>query len=197
MNAKEFAVLLNGRSYGNELTKAEEAQARESGLVVVFGYSDDNMELCGAIHDEIGCYGGGTAYLTSAGLLCNDCGEDECPYFKQLKKDAATIEAVWNKYGYSWIYETNIPHESFDILEDGDTYCRGIVFALSDVTLPIGLSREDAIESLWDLVKQAEQEERRHTPDFLRWPDVDALIEHIEKHGFPTPNDKLKVAKAS
>ena len=41
MTAKELAELLNGREYGNEITSDEEKLAKESGLVVVFGYSDD------------------------------------------------------------------------------------------------------------------------------------------------------------
>lgn len=133
MNAKKFAALLDGREYGKEITKAEIAQAKSAGLVVVFGYSDDNILMRGAIHDAIGCYDGGTVYLTSAGLLQNDCDNDECPHFEKEKKQAATIEAVWDAEGYSWIYETVIPHETFDIMGDGDKYCRGIVFVLADV----------------------------------------------------------------
>lgn len=133
MNAKELAAALNGREYGKEMTKVEEAQAKAAGLVVVFGYSDDNMEFNGAISDEVGCYDGGTAYLTSADLLQNDCDNDECPHFEKLKKAAVTIEAIWNRDGYSWLYETAIPHETFEIMEGDDKYCRGIVFALADV----------------------------------------------------------------
>lgn len=45
MNAKELAGLLNGREYGTELSHAEEVLASNDGLVVVYGRSDDNMEL--------------------------------------------------------------------------------------------------------------------------------------------------------
>jgi hypothetical protein len=45
-----------------------------------------------------------------------------------LKESAKTIEVVWDAEGYSWIYETEIPHAVFDILEDGEKFCRGIVF---------------------------------------------------------------------
>jgi hypothetical protein len=37
----------------SEINKAEERQAKDAGLVVVFGYSDDGVELRGAIHDEV------------------------------------------------------------------------------------------------------------------------------------------------
>ena len=59
MTLKEFAKMLDGREYLHEITKEEEALAKEFGFVVVFGYSDDNAELRGAIDDEIGCYDGG------------------------------------------------------------------------------------------------------------------------------------------
>lgn len=132
MNTKELAALLDGREIMEEIT-TEEAAAKADGLVVVFGASDDLMEFRGAIHDEVGCYGGGTAYLTNTGLLQNDCDNDECPHFAKIKAMAATIKAVWDRDGYSWLYETAIPHTTFEIFEDGETYCRGIVFALADV----------------------------------------------------------------
>ena len=33
----------------------------------------------------------------------------------------------------SWSYLTDIPHKTFDIMEDGEIYCRGIVFSLDDL----------------------------------------------------------------
>lgn len=133
MKPTELAARLNGREYCSEITDQEEAQAKADGLVVVYGASDDLMEFAGAIKDEIGCFDGGTAYLTSAGLLQNACDSGTCPHFVKVKAKAATIKAVWDQDGYSWTYETAIPHAPFDIMEDGDTYCRGIVFALADI----------------------------------------------------------------
>lgn len=135
MTKEELAAELNGREYRNEITKAEAAEAKAAGLVIVFGASDDLMEFRGAIYDEVGCYNGGTAYLTSSGMLVNDCDDDECPHFKKLKAKAATIEAVWGESGDApvWTYKTDIPHATFEIVEDGEPYCRGIVFALADV----------------------------------------------------------------
>lgn len=134
MNAKELAALLTGREMGKEITKTEAAQAKADGFVVVFGAGDDNIELRGAINDEVGCYDGGTAYLTAEGLLTNDCDDDRCPHFAKLKAKAVTIRAGWcMEAGYSWTYATEIPHETFEIVEDGEPFCRGIVFALVDV----------------------------------------------------------------
>ena len=91
------------------------------------------MEFRGAVNDETGAWEGATAYFTSGGLLTNECDHEDCPYFAKLKETAATVNAKWDTEGYSWVYETVIPHVVFDILEDGDKYCRGIVFALADV----------------------------------------------------------------
>lgn len=134
MNKEQLAAQLDGREYGNEITDDEEAQAKAAGLVVVFGYSDDNMELRGSIYDELGCYNGGTAYLDKHGLIQSDCDQGEdCPYFKRAQAGAATINAEWGKDGYSWTYKTDIPHATFEIVEDGEKFCRGIVFSLADV----------------------------------------------------------------
>jgi len=132
LSAIELAKLLNGREIRNEITKQEEAQAKESGLVVVFGASDDLMEFRGAVCEEVDAYEGQTVYLTSTGLIENKC-EDDCPYYENEKNSGISIEQIWDKGGYSWIYETTIPHRQFEIMDGDEKYCRGIVFALSDV----------------------------------------------------------------
>jgi hypothetical protein len=134
MNAKELAARLNGTDYPLYVPKELAAEAKIAGLVIVYGASDDLMEFAGAIDDELGAYDGTTAYLVRTGILQNDCDNDGCPHFEKLKANAKTIEALWCKEGdYSWTYRTAIPHETFEITEDGGPYCRGIVFALADV----------------------------------------------------------------
>lgn len=78
---EELAEKLNGRTYLNEMTEEEEQEAKESELVVVFGQSDDLVELRGAIDDELDMYDGGTIYLTKEGVLKNECEDSDCPYF--------------------------------------------------------------------------------------------------------------------
>lgn len=134
MNAKELAAQLDGAEYSLTIDAETQKAAKAAGLVIVYGASDDLMEFNGAIYDEIGAYEGTTAYLTPAGLLENDCDNDDCPHFEKLKATAVTIEALWDPGdGYSWKYKTEIPHECFEIVEGGEPYCRGIVFALADV----------------------------------------------------------------
>ena len=132
MTAKELAIELNGRDTGEEMEWGEAQDARAAGLVVVYGYSDDNVELCGAINDEVGAYNGTTVYLTPDGVLQKpDCGQDDCPYFAREREKARTIKAVWHdKGGPCWTFETDIPHETFTVMEDGEPFCVGIVFSM-------------------------------------------------------------------
>lgn len=140
MTKEELAAILNGRKYCDEMTKSEEKQAMEAGLVVVFGYSEDYMELRGAIEDEVGAYQGTRILVDGKGLLfCRDDIEIEAhtdewlaDYFTR-RAAAKTIDALWNKEGYYWIYRTDIPHATFEVMEDDEKYCRGIVFALADL----------------------------------------------------------------
>ncbi len=131
MNIREFAKMLNGREYGSETTSYERKQAKELGFVIVYGYSDDNAEFEGAISEEVGCYDGDTIYLDEHGIF-EEC-ECECSHSVLAKEKCKIIEAVWDADGYSWIYKTDIPHATFDILEDGEKYCRGIVFDVREL----------------------------------------------------------------
>lgn len=133
MNTKEFAALLNNRQYRNEITKDEAEQAKRSDIVIVFGASDDLMEFRGAINEELSAWEGTTAYVNADGLVLNECDDEHCPYARKAAAQAKNIKAVWDKDGYSWVYETDIPHETFEILEDDEKYCRGIVFSLDEV----------------------------------------------------------------
>jgi hypothetical protein len=131
MNSTELASILHGCEIEREITRELEAEAKKHGLVVVFGGSDDLIEFRGAIFEERGAPG--KVHLTSAGLLKNRCDDDDCPYFSKEKGKASVIESLWDRDGYSFTYRTTIPHATFDVLEDGEKYCRGIVFALADV----------------------------------------------------------------
>lgn len=138
MLAKEsFAQHISGREYPFQLSDSELLQAKAAGLVVVYGASDDLMEFEGAINEELGEPDGKTVIITGDGLFDENACGDECKYFEmareRARKTGATIKAIWAKDDISWQYETDIPHATFEIMENGEMYCRGIVFALADV----------------------------------------------------------------
>lgn len=141
MTAKELAEMLSGREAGEELTWGEEQDIKGAGLVVVYGYSDDNVEFCGAINDEVGAYEGVTIPLTKDGVLrlpMDDCDECSCPYIKSALASAKSIKAVWHdEEGPCWTLETDIPHETFTIVEDGEPFCEGIVFGMADLEVTV------------------------------------------------------------
>ena len=137
MKTKEqFAAMLNGREYGSEITPAEEREAKKSGLVVVLGYSDDNVEMRGCINDEFGAYDGTTLKL--AGGVCleshDECGCKYCGY-EAIAKNGKVIEAIWDGPGAAatWTFKTDIPHATFMVTEDGELFCQGIVFDFSEI----------------------------------------------------------------
>lgn len=136
MNAQQLAEKLNGLEYPVDIDGSLIEQAKEAGLVIVYGASDDLMEFEGAIYDEFGCYEGGTVRLDADGILPdydNIEDEDEMQRYFARKPQAREIEALWDQDGYSWTYRTDIPHATFEVMEDGEHYCRGIVFAISDL----------------------------------------------------------------
>lgn len=49
LTVHSVAAQMDGREYSGEISKQEERQLKEAGLVVVFGYSDDNLELRGVV----------------------------------------------------------------------------------------------------------------------------------------------------
>ncbi|WP_353175738.1 hypothetical protein [Delftia acidovorans] len=134
--------LLHGMEYPLRIPKAITEAARANGIVIVYGASDDLMELEGAIHDEFGCYEGGTAKLDAKGLLqdwdsVKDRGDkDEITDWLAREKAAKSITAIWGPsepQGASWAYETAIPHATFDVMEDGGIYCRGLLIRVADL----------------------------------------------------------------
>lgn len=130
---KEWVEKLNGREYGSELTASEAAELKAAGLVVVFGASDDLSIFEGAINDDVGSYDGNDIYVNASGTIANNEDETFDSFDINEHPDFALIVARWDCDGYSWVYETDIPHESFDILEDGEPYCKGIVFDIEDM----------------------------------------------------------------
>ena len=132
MQRQEYAKLINGKEYGYpQFTKEEIETAKKNGFVIVYGASDDLMEFEGAIRDEGGCFDGGEVFF-NRNEVCQD---------SEKKEDYRNwINAIWcggekdeDGQEITWTYETEIPHETFMIYEDGEPYCRGIVFKIDDV----------------------------------------------------------------
>ncbi|MCM1218822.1 MAG: ribosomal-processing cysteine protease Prp [Lachnospiraceae bacterium] len=123
---KEIAEKLNGIAYGEDVSRIEK-EAKENGIVIVMGASDDLMEFSGAIMGEGSCYEGGEVYFDRDGVSYDDT------------ERANVIEALWcdscdeDGIQATWSYKTEIPHETFKVFEDEELYCIGIVFSVEDM----------------------------------------------------------------
>ena len=128
MTKEELAARIDGCEYGRELTDAEIALAKESGLVVVYECSDDLIEFDGAIEQELDVYRGDTVHVCEHGAATEDMMEQ--PPDGRMQE----IEAVWcPPEGGSWAYRTKIPHATFKVMMAGELYCTGIVCDSKDV----------------------------------------------------------------
>lgn len=141
---EQFAALINGREYREELTREDKKAANESGLLVFYGASDDLLEIEGAICDEFEAWNGTTIHLVPHRVekfVCMSSSqfkevestfEEHCAELKSVP-----IQAIWTPIDLdaSWQFITgvDIPHATFDIMEDGDLYCRGLVIDIDDV----------------------------------------------------------------
>ena len=141
MTKEELAALLNGREYRKEITREEEAAAKAAGLLVIFGASDDLTELRGAINDEAGAWDGATHRIDHEGFVpdwesVDHDDEDACAAYFKRKGSGVMVEAKCDWKGYSWWIETDVPHATFDILEEDEPYCRGIVIDAAALSTP-------------------------------------------------------------
>jgi hypothetical protein len=144
LTTKEVANKLNNVRYGEEDKFTELfKQAKEDNIVIVFGYSDDGVEFRGAIDDELSAYNETTYSITKDGLILNECDQWDCPYYTKKLNDPSNIQLkiFEEKENYFWTYEIDIPHETFDVVEERsgsrtseiEKFCRGIVFSLNDI----------------------------------------------------------------
>lgn len=134
MGPKDIAELLDGREYRREMTKMEEQLAKDCNVVVVFGASDDLIEMRGMIDDEADCFDGGELAFTKHGFHWKENGDGTGHWVGQNKITAKWCQDKNDKDEIiSWTYDTDIPHAEFMIYEYDEPYCRGIVFNFDDV----------------------------------------------------------------
>lgn len=130
------AACLHGSEYPFRPSLADQERWKKENIVVVFGASDDLIEFRGAIYDEAWVSDNEPVFFTRAGFPLNRCVCDDSPYFAEmLGKDMSSITPIWSgsEVDADWAYDTEIPHETFDIMEDGRIYCRALVFSIEEV----------------------------------------------------------------
>jgi hypothetical protein len=138
MTKEELAKALNGTDLFEIVSEELKKAARDNNLVIIYGYSDDLLELEGAIRDEVDAWQGVTVQLSKKGLSMPTCKDPECCCNLQADPSARAVKASTNVKDseYFWTIETEIPHATFDILDKRDDeykFCRGIVIDLKEV----------------------------------------------------------------
>lgn len=136
-----LAERLDGREYQETIDKEIRTYAKENGLLIVHGASDDLIEFDGAFTDEAGAGDGSKVYITANGVAMEpDC---DCEYAKKWYKDQIKtackivvhqgdhpgLPGIDGKDIY-WHYDIELDTSSFEtfkIMEDGGVYCIGLV----------------------------------------------------------------------
>lgn len=134
MKANELARRLSGIELG-DIGRDIESEARKGNLVVVYGDGRDLVKFIGAIDGTADVPEGGAIHLDADGLLpdADDVPEAEHTAYYDRKRLSYLIDAEWQQHGFPWSFTTAIPHHRFVITNDGARYCRGIVFAKSEL----------------------------------------------------------------
>lgn len=142
----QIAEQLNGSEYGEKLLSKVDLPKN---MVVISWYSDDNIEIEWLITDEVWAWKWKEFYILPEKLCIITDSElqsipDLLSQFNQWAIDLieeATknvlqrkpkIEAKRDHDGYSWYITVswcNVAY--FDVMEDGDKFCRGAVIDLS------------------------------------------------------------------
>lgn len=137
-----LAALIDGREIGSEVSHLNAKEVKTSGLLIVYGYSDDLIEFAGLFSDEFGAYNakGKEIKFDREGIIqeweefINDCVTIETAKAQIAKlENAKMVRAYWcrQKDGPSWSFETDLPHAKFKIMEDGDVFCEGLVIDMN------------------------------------------------------------------
>ena len=120
-----------------ELDESHFQQAKDHGWLVVFGHSDDCIELRGYFHDET-YYDASRFYLDTKGLIplwsnVDHENEEECAeYFRRKNRPPLLSLYVYDNERYDgeqflWVFDCSRPHHIFKIYDGGEPFCVGIV----------------------------------------------------------------------
>ena len=187
MTLKEIAEKLDGTMEYPSMPKDIVKAAIESGIVIVHGCSDDLIEFEGAIRDEAGCFDGGKIYFNKSGFL--EEGSAAGRLIKvfwdgQCEDEKRPFEATWE-------YETDIPHETFRMLDEEELYCKGIVFYLKDIDQKPDLTKEN-IEVLISVAYSKGWDDGRTGKDLPKPETLQKMAAAIYERATEKPIDNLK-----
>lgn len=130
---QDLAKLLNHNWNGDELKNPYnidvEQLCKEKKWVILFPYSDDNIEIRGYVWNELGAYNGGEFKLIKRGEFYNDPEDDDIEIYRKAKnnelvscKDDPHIFMKWcdeKHKPYIWYIDTDYTDAAyFEILDE-------------------------------------------------------------------------------
>lgn len=133
MDIKEFVQQLNGRKAKRNhptFSEGEIRTAKENGWVIVVIYHSGFAEFVGALNDDTDSYCIDKIYFSKEKIYT---GDDESAAFPNCINVHWSEEQDKNGKIIPVALKTDIPHETFMVYEDGEPYCRGIIFSVNDL----------------------------------------------------------------
>jgi hypothetical protein len=130
MKKEDFAAQLNGRSYTDLLSSTEQEEALRARLLVVIA-GDDEAEFWGIIQD--------VAYLGFLEIGRAPKGPWEVYMDEDMARlgrhapPTATLDIAQADGADEWEITTDIPHATFEVMENGKLHCRGVVIEEADL----------------------------------------------------------------
>lgn len=141
-NLDTLVELIGEIEYGDDIPAAANQLAETIGAAIIYGYSDDGVIADGVVEDQGSAYEGNTLWLDRKGFLpinedltFEDDGPtsiDKCRELVKRFDSAVKVKAIWHDSGVAWTYEFEGEHRTFEIKEDGEVWCKGIVFLLPE-----------------------------------------------------------------
>lgn len=136
---KRWARDLDGQEYPFHIDRQTREAMVAQGVLIAYGASDDLLEFDGVWRDEVSAYRGAQCWIRKDGKGVVDrsvyC---ECEYGKRAYKEdggGVRVAAKWNDNGRgpAWtVIVEGVPHETFMINDDGEPFCRAVVFFAED-----------------------------------------------------------------
>lgn len=138
----ELATDLHWREYRSEITHEESEYCKWKNWLVIFWASDDLLEFRWAINDEVWAWNWTKVYLWKEKIIDIWYLDDQFQeadidddihklIMDTIKKEWIKIEAIADDPNYQFFIKTDFQNSAeFEILEDGEKYCRGLVLDL-------------------------------------------------------------------
>lgn len=130
MNIYDFANQLGTRPVEDEVPHYMECEAQHHNYLVLFGVSDDLVEVCGKQRYEFDVFRPTTLYVTETQVYsaAETCPANAKPIHVEYSKPTKEQPSLWK-------FSTDIPHATFDIIDEDESeiFCRGIVIDLNSL----------------------------------------------------------------